>query len=366
MAWGRDWFITQFPPSPRVHKHPHSRPSQSSPHRQWLDELCQVIRAGWLLARRHPSGAFILFLTGLAGVLVAMAGNAAQEYFSALLKGSPASSTAPLNAASSTDTLNAASSTDALLALVSFTLALFSVMLAWTLRQSYSSVSEDTYSSLAEPRGVLVFFVSRQFLLSGPVPAEGPLEVGGVLLRRQDLLADAEVLHTGLQRPFSWEMLLRGIHPHQRAGTLQRIYLLGSTPGENAVDDPGTQHLLPLCRNFLQPYVPGIPIITWAWPPMESEAGRKHECDFEMVTHVTRELKALIDHDRATHRSRDASICVDFTGGQKPSSAAAVLVSLNRRVTIQYVQTSGHKEAHSYDIDFGVGPDRLLQSPFAE
>ena len=61
-----------------------------------------------------------------------------------------------------------------------------------------------------------------------------------------------------------------------------------------------------------------------------------------------RDLLAREDSDgRGLH-----TLCVDITGGQKPASIAGAIATLDNRVTIQYVQTGGAKQAHTYDLVF--------------
>ncbi|SKB01659.1 hypothetical protein SAMN02745166_03427 [Prosthecobacter debontii] len=309
----------------------------------------------WRRVHHRPGGYTVILLLTLAAFLVAVAGGLMESYVGDWLKQESTSHWIPLIAVG--------------LLICSAAVA----SLAWIVRESISTFSERTFIAGAEPSQVLIFFVSYPKGLEAGVLSEGPVKVVGapprqttapsgsahataeepkvseVLLPRSDLMEDANRLLT-LNAPFSWEMLLRGIHPHRRAGTLQRIYLLGSAPVKGSSTDPGTHVSLPDCKAFLQPYIPDIPIVEW---PVA--------CDFEMMDEVQRCLRAIIESDKEKHASHDSGICIDITGGQKTSSAAAVLTSVNRGVAIQYVQTQLPKEPHRYDISFTAGPDRLIQ-----
>jgi len=46
----------------------------------------------------------------------------------------------------------------------------------------------------------------------------------------------------------------------------------------------------------------------------------------------------------------ERSIMVDFTGGQKVTSVAAVATTFDLDISAQYVQTGGKKEVYSYDM----------------
>jgi len=326
---------------------------------RWKDEMLRLL----LSICQSRSGALVLLLLTLVGICTTMAGNAFYQFLADAAKGKPADFR------------------DLIIAICGALMVLALAVLAQVIRQRHSAVTENTHSSLAAPRSVLVFFVSKQHLIpmNEPLAESGAIKIGDTEFPRQSIMDDAQLMNEKF-KTFSWEMLLRGIYPHHRAGTLNRVYLIGSTPGGDTsgqrLQDRGTRPMLPLCQALLQAYLPGVTIIPWRASPQELKALDEftmsskmglppHECDFEMIQHVSRELDALIDHDRRLHATEESSICIDITGGQKPSSAAAVLVSLNRRVSIQYVQTGGPKEAHSYDINFTVGPDRLLQNPLA-
>lgn len=330
----------------------------------------EVIRWGHSI-RQSPLGACILGCMLLAGFLTTFAGSAFHQFFTSSLK------------RDEFIVLDLALSCGGLL--LSFGL----IILAQIIRQRFSAVNEQKFSSLHDPREVLILFVSYQQYITSEmvIPDTGSLEIISLnstnnssttlTLLRKNLLTDASAMEEKLDPPFSWEMLLRGIQPHFRAGCLKRIYLIGSTPKGTGPSKNCTRLLLAQCQAFLQPYVPNVLITPWRASELEindlkryitdteSVGKLSHECDFEAIEHVTHELNAIIDHDQFTYTTEERKICVDFTGGQKPSSVAAVLTCLNRRVNMQYVQTNDNKEAYSYRVSFNVGPDGLLHNPLS-
>jgi hypothetical protein len=223
-----------------------------------------------------------------------------------------------------------------------------------TLHVRYEIHSEEM------PKPYLVVFVSRQELIKkqADVPESGPLVISVATLNRTDLLGDAsliaDVLAEAKQRFWPWEMILRAIAPHLPG--LRRIYLVGSKDAiGNTGPVPGTFGDCELLRRLLLPYLVadgkaatisgvGPMIVTWPEP-----------VDFESFADVYQTLEAIRDQ-LSEERAEDVELCVDITGGQKPTSAAAGLFTVNNDVVIQYVQTNAPKRPQMYDV-------RLLEWP---
>ena len=77
--------------------------------------------------------------------------------------------------------------------------------------------------------------------------------------------------------------------------------------------------------------------------------------DFENFEAVHEALESI--HNKLVEELvEEVELCVDITGGQKPTSAAAGLFTVNKDVVIQYVQTNRPKKPQMYDV-------RLLEWP---
>jgi hypothetical protein len=71
--------------------------------------------------------------------------------------------------------------------------------------------------------------------------------------------------------------------------------------------------------------------------------------DFEDFDGLASGLRSLLDNLRR-QGVRDRSIMVDFTGGQKVTSAVAIAETFDLDVSAQYVQTRPPKDVFSYDV----------------
>ena len=81
--------------------------------------------------------------------------------------------------------------------------------------------------------------------------------------------------------------------------------------------------------------------------------------DFENFEEVYDNLDAIRRH-LDEEQTDESDLCVDITGGQKPTSAAAGLFTANKDVVVQYVQTNKPKKALTYDVrwfDWPKGTD---------
>jgi hypothetical protein len=244
-------------------------------------------------------------------------------------------------------------------------LALLAALGAWAQRHVFREMRvRYKLVSSQRPLPYLVLFVSKQRprLLPdepGSIPEEGPLALAdaknGVTLERKDLLADAKALGESLA--WNWEMLLRGLAPH--AGVLRRLYLVGSadTPAQpGALAQPGSSHELRTAARLLAPYlatasrvatVSGAANLIKQWPtPVDFE-------DFEAVHSALEDIRRELDRERVG----DRELCVDITGGQKPTSAAAGTFTMNKDAVLQYVQTNPPKASHVLDVRFLPAPE---------
>lgn len=244
-------------------------------------------------------------------------------------------------------------------AAISAVSALVFALAAWGFRHAFKELEVRYRIHSADgPRPFLVLFVSTQTLLTQPdqVAEDGPLTVTNgkntVTLNRQSLLDDADELDRKLW--WNWEMMLRALAPHVKK--LRRVYLVGSADAQTAKGaQRGSAHDLETLRRLLAPYLvaagkaaafSGAANLIKPWPkPVNFE-------DFKEVHETLEEIRDLLDQEEV----EDHELCVDITGGQKPTSAAAGTFTLNKDVVLQYVQTNPPKAPQIHDV-------RLLSVP---
>jgi hypothetical protein len=143
-------------------------------------------------------------------------------------------------------------------------------------------------------------------------------------LKGQSLNHDIEELN---KVKWNWQQILRGLKPHQER--LKYLYLLGSTESFKYLDK---------AESFIKQYLPDITVIK-ANRPVNFE---DLEALIKVIYRAIKDLKAYkLDEDE---------IIIDITGGQKVTSIAGAVVTLNSSVRFQYVQTNEPYEVISYDL----------------
>lgn len=154
-------------------------------------------------------------------------------------------------------------------------------------------------------------------------------------LAGDDLAADIG----GIAGRWNWQQILRGIEPHVRR--VERVHLLGS-PG-----DDGSFAWLPRCKEMLGLYLrPEVEVRIY---PIA--------VDFESVDDVIQVVRSLVDAETGRNGVSERDVIVDITGGQKTTSAAAAVVTLNSRVTFQYVSAeSPTPRVRAYDLVYETPP----------
>lgn len=223
-------------------------------------------------------------------------------------------------------------------------LACLLALAVWHYRHTFRELRNRVFiRSEHNPKACLIFFVSPQTLLADTdCPDTGPVTLrheSEFVIQGESSFTDAKAIATA-KLPWSWEMLLRGLTPHLSA-PLERVWLIGSdnAPGTGS-STKGTFALTPLCQKFLQRYLPPGCVRVWPSP-----------VDFEEIEKLVLVLKQVIARELQDGR-RHEDICIDITGGQKPTSVAGAIVTLNNTVTNQYVQTKGEKNPFTYDLSF--------------
>jgi hypothetical protein len=87
--------------------------------------------------------------------------------------------------------------------------------------------------------------------------------------------------------------------------------------------------------------------------PLSSPPDEGHGWDFEHFDELSEALRYLLNQFEAQGIS-EHEIMLDFTGGQKPSSAVAVAMTFNSKIKAQYIQTNPPMHAISYDLFYGI------------
>ncbi len=144
---------------------------------------------------------------------------------------------------------------------------------------------------------------------------------------------------------WSWQQLLRGIEKHVENNKLEQIYLIGSPDTKTM---KGSHSVLNVAESIIRDYIQRIKKI------------HKHQqpVDFEVFNSLTDALnKAISTFKEEGYHEND--IIIDITGGQKTTSIAGAAVTLDNKVTFQYVQTNpdekGEYKVLAYDV--------VIQSP---
>ena len=182
-----------------------------------------------------------------------------------------------------------------------------------------------------EPRRAVVLSLSPPNpppeLEDGRATRVGTLPLTGVLDRDVRALTDA-----GMR--WSWQQLLRALEPHR--GMLEHVYLLGSA---DAAGSPGTYRHLDAAEGLIRLYFPDAHVMRAPAP-----------VSFEDVRALMKAMERAIRTLTVDAGLREEDVTIDVTGGYKPTSIAAAVMTLNCNATFQYVHTGGNHEVWEYDL----------------
>jgi hypothetical protein len=219
-------------------------------------------------------------------------------------------------------------------------LFLLSIIWLYNYRKVFLAVKtlEQLYS--CKPHACLILLMSTPNIV--PSGFSFPLKIidkSGyeTTLKGVSLKEDIEALNS--INYWNWQQLLRGIIPHQ--SSLKYPYLIGSKDSGRM---KGSFGFLDNAETLIKKYCPYVKKIFKAEVPVNFE-------DLKELTKIiytaVQELKELkIDEE---------DIIIDVTGGQKTTSIAGAVVTLNSQVTFQYVQTNEPYNVVAYDV--------VIQSP---
>jgi len=210
--------------------------------------------------------------------------------------------------------------------IVSFTLMTGSMLGLYKLRSTILPIASYLEGESPTPHKAAILLVSLKGKLDRSHGSELVFVGGKTVPLSGDLEKDIAALH-GSQLGFtwSWQQLLRAIQPHK--DSLTHLYLVGSKeePGS-----PGSHEDLELCRSLFQFYL-GDKVDMFLAPAV----------DFEDISAVRRAVGSCIKQLTAARINED-DILVDITGGQKVTTVAAAIATLNHQgVQFQYVSNSG-------------------------
>ena len=133
---------------------------------------------------------------------------------------------------------------------------------------------------------------------------------------------------------WNWQQLLRGILPHK--DTLEYVYLVGS---QQSGTMEGSHGYIDFASGLIRRYCPSTVVLK-----------EENPVNFEDLKELSRAiLKALKDFKNQYGKDED-DIIIDVTSGQKTTSIAGAVVTLNSQITFQYVQTNEPHKVIAYDV----------------
>jgi hypothetical protein len=228
--------------------------------------------------------------------------------------------------------------------LVSAVLFLVGIVLQWQTVSPYRRFHTSNLRKMpAEQREVLVLFLSA---IRDPLPPFVQI-TGDLEHDLQTLAARKREQSLAAQRIdfWSWEQPLRAIHHNRRNGPLRRVILLGSKESVVQFDAFADQvfRKYPDLKNHVR--LEAFYKTTRKIKLLDEPAVRPAEqngFDFEDFDELTRALEELIKQlcQDAAHPESPDKIQIDFTGGQKPTSVVAAVVTMFSRLSNLYVATN--------------------------
>jgi hypothetical protein len=138
---------------------------------------------------------------------------------------------------------------------------------------------------------------------------------------------------------WNWQQLLREIEPHQ--SSLKYAYFIGS---KDSGKMKGSFGFLDNAKSLIQRYCSSVKVFI-------AETSVNFEDLKELTKVIYRAVRQLLEELEMS----EEDIIIDVTGGQKTTSIAGAVVTLNSQVSFQYVQTNKPYNVVAYDV--------IIQSP---
>lgn len=203
------------------------------------------------------------------------------------------------------------------------------------------------------PRKHLVLFLSN---LDNEAAFDHGVPIGLELTGR----LGEDIRSAALKFRWPWEMTLRALSHH--SGTLDTATFVCS---EKSL--PQLPWFLQICRDYPElsqvrfaVLLKGGRTIWFLDREAPSIFNSSQGWDFESFDGLSKAMFELLE-DFRKRKIPEREIMIDFTGGQKVTSAVAVALTFNRGIRAQYVQTNSPKEVLSYDVVFGTSELGPLQ-----
>ena len=157
---------------------------------------------------------------------------------------------------------------------------------------------------------------------------------------------------------WSWEMTLRGICHH--VGILETVTLICSEQSF-----PQVETFEKIFENYEK--LKGIPVFLLVQKNKRFNLIKMRErtgyraFDFQNLDELSRAFGSMLDEFN-NRGIPDKDIIIDITGGQVPTSVSGVLMTLNRKIKAQYVQTNDPWTPVSYDVVYKSWDTGMLKT----
>ena len=148
----------------------------------------------------------------------------------------------------------------------------------------------------------------------------------------------------------NWQQLLRGLEPH--CESVHTIVLIGSIApagGPSSSQRPnaprGSAGDLSVCQELLKLFLPAKVEIRIHEPSVDFE-------DVEaLIALLTKQVHTILERDASAH------VVIETTGGQKSTSIAGAVATLNTPATFQYVSTNEPYTVRLHDLRIDEPPE---------
>ncbi len=243
-------------------------------------------------------------------------------------------------------------------------------------RKLTNTVNLIPHKSQISPKKHLILFVSVQTKEENIDTWNNKITAQlKTVLKEKSLIEIAEFMHKSKDINHNWEMLLRAIayHLEPKNGTikLQQITLIASS---NKVEftfknkkkcEQSSMEQVHHFINFLEEYLciknnkVAIRLLINKYDEIilgsnVESRGYNYEShmgtDFDNVEEVKNRLEYILNHEEVLAKYTPSETVIDFTGGQKSTTAAATLIAISSAVRNQYVNTNDKKEVIGYNF----------------